>query len=328
MSDPYSKAVEAYKKGDTKKAIKNFKKAADLAEKYGKIKIKADILQSLAFAYLLDGNMTEGIKTMKEAVIIFDKTKQPIKVIEGLAYIGAINYKMNKNKLALKYYKEAERIIKEKNLYNQCRKIEADICADMGSIYDKENNFSAALECYNRAIKLYKKDGDKLGEGRTYLDLALLYYHNENYNDARSFVHKALNWLKKSSDTNSLADCYFLLGKIDFELKNWEKAISEFEKARALYEVKKNNEGIVESSLWIGASLIHIEDKELEAKKILEKSLTEAKKLKDIRIEGLCLAWLSLLKRKLGEKDAKKFKELALNKLSEIGMEKLMVKIK
>ncbi|MHA1270898.1 MAG: tetratricopeptide repeat protein [Candidatus Helarchaeota archaeon] len=328
MSDPYSKAVEAYKQGDAKKAIKYFKKSVELVDRIGRQKLKGEILQSLAFAYIMNGQSLDGIKTMKESIIIFDKLKLPIKVVEGLAYIGALNFKLKKNNLAIKYYLEAQRIIKEKKLHVQCRELEADICADLGSIYDIENKFHLALENFNRALKLYRKSENFRGEARTYLDLGIMYYHQENYDDAKSILDKAIRNLKKFNELESIADSHLTLGKVFQELKNWDSALKEYNKALSLYEIKNNPVGIAESMLGIGISYIYIKGKELDSKKYLNDTLKLFKKMKNKKLEGVCLAWLAKLKKKLGEPDAQKFKNLAIKKLSEIGKEDLFTKIK
>ncbi|MHA1310088.1 MAG: tetratricopeptide repeat protein [Candidatus Helarchaeota archaeon] len=328
MSDSYSKAVDAYKKGDSKKAIKYFKKTISILDKMGKLKLKGEILQNLAFSYVLDGQLEEGIKAMKESVLIFDKLKLSTKVVEGLAYIGALNYKKKNNKLALKYYKEAERIIKEKRLYNQCKEIEADICADLGSVYDDENNFIVALENFNRAIKLYRKSNNEKGIARTYLDIGLLNFHQENYEAAKSSIIKALKGLKRFNDIDNIADCHLILGKIYREQKNWGSSLNECEKALKFYELRENKLGIAESTLGIGIAKGSITGQEREGVKILQQSLTLIKKLKDTFLEGLCLAWIAKVKKKLGDSDSVKYKNMAIKKLSIIGKEGMLAKIK
>lgn len=328
MSDPYSKAVEAYKEGKTKKAINNFKKAINLADKLGKNKIKGEILQNLAFAYTMDGQIKEGINTMKQSVLIFEKLKLAVKLVEGLAYIAALNFKLDKIHLALKYYEEAQRIIREQRLFNQCRELEADICADIGSIYDKLEKYTPSLENYNRALKLYRKSKNPRGEARTYLDLGVMQFHQENYDEAKSNIQKAIKGLKEFNDLNNIADSYLALGNIYKEQKNWSNAISELETSLKLYEALENAPGVAESLMGIGISQAHIEGKEKECEENLKKSLDLMKKLKNEKLEGVCLAWLAKIKKKLGEKDADKYKKKAVKKLSNIGKEDLLSKIK
>ncbi|MBD3228646.1 MAG: tetratricopeptide repeat protein [Candidatus Lokiarchaeota archaeon] len=320
MSDPYSKAVEAYKSGKPKKAIKHFKKAVKLAQKIGKNKIKAEILQNLAFAYTRNNQLKEGISAMKESVLIFEKLKNPLKIVEGLAYIGALNFKMKNIKLALKYYNEAERIIKEKRLQRQCQELEADICADLGSIYDSKEKYTQSLENYNRALKLYRKAGKKIGEARTYLDLGIMNFHQDNLDEAKSNIHNALRTLERYNDLHSIADCHLSLGNIHKEQSNWENAIEEFMYSLELYKGLENPKGVAESLMGLGISQAHIKGKEEDAKENLEQSMKIAQKeIKDERIEGVCLAWLAKIKKSLGEKDAKKYKNKAVKVLSKIG---------
>ena len=328
MSDPYSKAVEAYKKGDSKNAIKHFKKAIKLADKINKQKIKGEILQTLAFAYTMDGQLQEGIKSMKASVIIFDKYKLYIKVVEGLAYIGALNFKIKQIELALKYYNEAQRIIRVKKIHNQCRELEADICADLGSIYDNKEKFVISLEKYNRALKLYRKTENKRGEARTYLDVGIMYSHQDNYDEAKTNIEKALKWLKKFNDLGSMADCHLTLGNIYKEQKNWSHSMTELKKALVIYETQNNPIGIAESIMGIGIAQGNIKGKELDAKKNLQQAIIFMEKLKDNKLEGICLAWLAKIKNNLGEPDAEKFKNKAVKILSKIGKEKLLTKIK
>jgi len=327
MSDPYSKGIEAFKKGEAKKAINNFKKAVNIASKLGKNKIKAQILENLAFAYVMNSQYTEGIKALKDAVLIFSKFKMDYKVIECLAYIGALYLKINNIELALKYYKEAQKIIREKRLYSQCRKIEADICSDLGTIFDKEQKYIQSLENYNRALKLYKKLGDKYSENAIYLDIGLMYFHKGSYDEASINVLKALKGYKEFNNINGQAECHIMLGNIYQEQNKWNSSLKEYQTALKYYTSLNEQIGVAKSKMGIGICLSHLNNNK-EALDYLIDASNIFKKLKNEELEALCYAWIGKIKQKLGDSNYKKYKDIALSKLTKLNKKNFLSKIK
>jgi tetratricopeptide (TPR) repeat protein len=86
-----------------------------------------------------------------------------------------------------------------------------------------------ALVFYDRALKLYQQIGDRHGEANTIFDLAH-FYSEVDVLKSLTYYQQSLNLYEQTGDLFSQAEVYKRLGGTYFNLKDWIKSLSFFEK--------------------------------------------------------------------------------------------------
>lgn len=144
---------------------------------------------------------------------------------------------------AVNYSNEALAIAKENNFTNE----QATIYNELGSIYDKKAEFTAALDYYNKALEINKND--KINYSNTYLNKAKIYINLENYSLAIAHLTKNLsnidstNWSNlKCAILENISRSYFLLN----DSLNGYKYLADYQKEVNNFYLYNQNKTIAE----------------------------------------------------------------------------------
>ena len=202
--DSYLKGIEAYYKGDYKKAVSTFD---NVLQKNPQNSLKIDTLyfQTLSYSKLFKVN----------------EAKNNIKQLEHLGYeLGKLYWELGKVYLNEKgqfdsaFYSEAlEQFEKARDLGITS----ADFHRDMAFCYQELGRLSKAASEYKKAL-LYK------GEAKDYLNLASLAKKMGNTEEAIQYYEKAIEIQPESNAT------YLELGRLYVKKANYSRAIDLFKK--------------------------------------------------------------------------------------------------
>ncbi|CAF4841372.1 unnamed protein product, partial [Rotaria sp. Silwood2] len=98
---------------------------------------------------------------------------------------------------------------------------------DLGSIYTKQSNYSAALQSFDKAISI-NNDDDILS--KTYLALSDTHFQMTNYRTALEYLDKSLDRIPKTEHL-MMANVYINMGKVYMAINEPEKASKILDKA-------------------------------------------------------------------------------------------------
>ncbi len=136
-----------------------------------------------------------------------------------------------------------------------------------GEIYFRQGNYSSAISNYNKFIDLYAKgktDAGKATFANAYYGLAYSYLKQDSYSSALTYFNKSaveLN-LTESKVYGVLIDCYLREADCSFLLKDYDNALTQYQKAidlnkagidyaiyqkGILYNLKGNPDSAIES---------------------------------------------------------------------------------
>ncbi|HEY4786605.1 MAG TPA: tetratricopeptide repeat protein, partial [Bacteroidales bacterium] len=146
--------------------------------------------------------------------------------------VGDIYYKTNQNDTALNLYNRSLTIFLKLNKKEGI----AQCYVKFGNIYWFTTNYDKSLEYYLKAISLYESLNHKAGIADVYYHIGSLYTVLGDNKKAISFLEKSLKYFIDYDDSEKLSELYFRLGLANFNLKNYDKAMSFYNMAKSIYD--------------------------------------------------------------------------------------------
>jgi tetratricopeptide (TPR) repeat protein len=124
------------------------------------------------------------------------------------------------------------------------KKGQAKVYNSIAVIYDRQGNYSEALKNHFISLKIKEEIGDKKGIAYSYNNIGNIYQQLENYSDAMKNYDFALKLLLELNDKKGLAAVYAGLGNVNVILKKFDVALKNEQAALKLYEELNDSYGI------------------------------------------------------------------------------------
>lgn len=123
--------------------------------------------------------------------------------------------------------------------------------ASIGVIASEENNYSVALENYQKALKIYLEIGQKNNISKTYNNIGIVYKSQGNATKALHYFKKALQ-IQEEIGEQAAATSLTNIGVIYFEQGNSSESFKYYKKAEKLFETIGNQRGFALLKNYLG----------------------------------------------------------------------------
>ena len=196
--------------GDFAEALKNYFKAAEIANEKIIIQKQGVTNITIADVYSVMGNHNNAIQYYQKAIEILRKENDSLDLAMALYNTGDEYINVKKYDTALKYFKESNHIYKKKNnlmgiAYN---------LGSMGMIYAEKGNYELAKNNINNAIEIleglsiYSPIVEFLGY------MSDIYKNQDELKTAFSYSHKSLEMAQKYKLKKQISDASLKLSKL------------------------------------------------------------------------------------------------------------------
>lgn len=211
-------------------------------------------------------------KHFTEALLHYDKEKDPIGTAEAYEGLGKVAYRQDDLSAALAHFSEALKIFEKHNykdglaglyinlgllyedtgnqnqaidFYKKGLKIaednqdivsESSCYTNLGNVYTAQKKFDLAIQSLEKSLELKKQIGSKKGEGTSLNNLGATYYEMGNQERALEYFQAAYDLYLAINDKKSSFPACNNIGSIYYDTKNYEKALYYFDRAYALAE--------------------------------------------------------------------------------------------
>lgn len=122
----------------------------------------------------------------------------------------------------------------------------------LGDLCDRMGHPDSALILMNRSLELRTNLGDQEDIAVTYNRIGRLYYNLADYQKSIECYTKAITIRETLNDPEGLAVAYYNFGRTLTNIGNYQPALEQFQKALQTFEKTKNDEGIANSCNGIG----------------------------------------------------------------------------
>jgi signal transduction histidine kinase len=273
-------------------AIYYFKKAIDLAYQLKSQDQIAKVFLDKGVYYRDNFNYFESIKSLNKALPYLEGTKET-KLLGKLNYYLAQSYFfVYSDDIAFKYYLRALKLYKkDKN------EIGIAYCYNgIGTVYSKSNP-KLGLAYLKKSLALFKKNNYYKGIATCYINMG---NGIDDFNESIVLYNKSIAVLKFQKEDYTTAVNYNNLGDCYIHLKEYDRAISYFEKALAISEGMRSKP--LHALLFLNIAQVKKEQNLLEeAINYSNLSLDYSKKIGDVEIEAENILALSSIYEELGD---------------------------
>lgn len=111
---------------------------------------------------------------------------------------------------------------------------------NIGLIFEKKGEYEKAMEHLLEAAKIWEESNTQTELARVYLNIGLIHFRNENYNLSKKYYEKSLEIRKKINDREGIALVYNNMAILNFSQENYDQVRSYFQEAYDIYKEEEN----------------------------------------------------------------------------------------
>ena len=237
-----AKANALYASGDNSAAIEHHEKAIEL---YNALKLEKELARTLSSSMqplILLGEYDRAFKAAERAREIFTRLNEPQRLARLEINLGNIYHRQDRFEEAIAHY---ERAYADLLPYKDAEGITV-VLSNMAMCLISLNDFSRALDCYQKARQACERYGMPLLRDQADYNIAYLYYFRGEYSRAIEMLLATRRSCEISGDAYRFALCLLDLSDIYLELNLSEEAremahegFARFEKLSMAYEAAK-----------------------------------------------------------------------------------------
>lgn len=190
----------------------------------------------------------------KRALVYQREALELLKSEKSKAYYGLLSNMSIALKQAQDFDNSLDALLEVRDYFikQDDKKSIAIIENNLGELY-RENfkDFETAIEHYHRAIKLNKSINDNHQLAQNYHNMSLSLNNINQQDSANFYIQKAIEIKTNNGDLGGLASSFYALGTIEYENKEYDKAIASFEKSLGISEEYKIAPGLFHANLGL-----------------------------------------------------------------------------
>ncbi|MBX7222880.1 MAG: CHAT domain-containing protein [Blastocatellia bacterium] len=191
-----------------------------------------------AVGWLNLGSIYGDLGTPEKALISYEKALSLFRELgnrrgeaTALSSLGTFYGPLKKQAKAIECFNQSLQIKRDLSLVVQ----EAQTLNSLGRIYYDSGDWEKAVEHYNQALALLSKSGPP-SSPQLFMNLGAVYNKLHRFDEARDVSEKCLQLTRKQGDQSRESSAWYGLATTDYNLKNYQSALTNIEKAIQLNE--------------------------------------------------------------------------------------------
>ena len=219
-------------KGNTPRALYNFKRSLKIRESLKDKKGIATTLNNIGLSYNYQGNNPKALEHYQRSLISYENIDDRKGIAMSLNNIGIIYHQQENYPAALDYY---DRSLKVKEEIGDSKGI-AVALSNMGSVYTNYNQFPKALDYHERSLKIREQIKDINGIASSLMNIGAIYKQQEDYAKAIEYLGRSLAIDEEIGNKRGVVQSLVNLGSIYNVLGIYNKAMNACQRSLDLSE--------------------------------------------------------------------------------------------
>ncbi|MGC9366589.1 MAG: tetratricopeptide repeat protein [bacterium] len=145
---------------------------------------------------------------------------------------------------------------------NDNLKDHSDLYCHLGKLYQQQNKYGEALECYRKAETIKIALNDIKGLGDLYTHIGILNINTEKFDYAIECLKKAMQFYQQVDENASIAHCLNNIGSVMWHQHRFEKALDYFNQAFKIWKKHDDQNSLIKAYSNLG--LVYFDKKQVE----------------------------------------------------------------
>ncbi|GHM99063.1 hypothetical protein WSM22_05530 [Cytophagales bacterium WSM2-2] len=222
-------AIVAANRGNHTLALELFAKAKKFYERNPFPWDLVNLLGEIGYLQGQVSNYETSLKYFYQALQLAEKNRYRRQVAMLHFRIARVYYLMEQNALA----EEFSRKSLDYSVAQGLEKEEAYVLNQLALLAGRKGQFKEALEYFDRALELRRKNGNVIGEAGIYGNMGDLYEKMNEYKKAEEFMSKALAIAEQADYAMGKCYSYQAIGQLYLKTKDYQKARYYLDKGEA-----------------------------------------------------------------------------------------------
>ena len=252
-------------------ATKNLLKSIEFSRKTKYYKMWSSSYNQLGLIALENDNHDKALQYYLQALQISEKQDIPVIKSRVLTNLGYLNYVLKDTLKALSYYNQNIQFAEKYSFYNQI----SFSCQMAASLY-KQKDRKKAMDYFNKALSVVKKERNLVIELNLYINLSDFYLNdpkNNGLKEAYFYLKKAVEVQNQVADKSPEFYINFNFGGYYYNVNKFDLAIDYYNKA---LDLAKNNAYSSEKlGLYKSVSNCYVAKQDYQKALLFEKKYTK-----------------------------------------------------
>ncbi len=231
--------------------------ACSLAENLSYLKGIGDCKVRLGILSQNEGDFSRAIIYHKEALEIRKNYADVVPIASTYNNIGICHLYQDNYAKALEYFNNGILVLNEKGVY--INRIKGSLYNNLSDTYKYMGALKLAVIHLDSSLYIWNKTKNNIDRANTLLSKSDLLLKLDNLPSALIILQESLKFFTREEDKNGQARCFISLGNIYFDVKDYELALSYYNKASNLKKYLNLND---QAYLFSNFGVIHKEKKQ------------------------------------------------------------------
>jgi len=157
----------------------------------------------------------------------------------------------------------------------------------IGATHIDRNELTIGLAYLSEALVIRQNIGDSAGIANIYNLMGGIFEKQIKYDSALLLFEKGLAMREGLGDIRAIANSAYAMGMLYIEIGDYDKAIASLDRAKSIYIRLEEQTGLCITNTYLALAMHH-SGKTAEAKRLIQKSFTDAKKFNNPTLIGNC----------------------------------------
>ncbi len=194
----------------------------------------AEIRRKIAKTWELQGRYDEALQYLNLTREMLSETERSPELARIYNDMAWVDLQRGIYDDALHLCQEGIEIAEQLSRGEKNHRLQAELQHTLGSIHLRKAEHKLAIANFQSSAEDWQAIDDFYNIGRTYNNLAVVYWQRGDYGLAAQYINRSLEEFSKVGYTYGTAMCYNNLGAISYTLGNYAQAIAHYEKSLSI----------------------------------------------------------------------------------------------
>ena len=191
----------SFQRGDFEQAILNWREAAKLYEKEGKLSKQSEAITKLSRAYQSIGQYMKALENLKFALTLARKSGNRMRIASVLGSIGDVYIAIGPADKAYQFLNKGLSMARDLRDFG----LSATILNNLGNVFTSQKKYKQAIGAYLEVVMLAKKTGNHSLAAVALINAAIASAKNGQHKESKSLLDKALDQIQGLSHSHDKA---------------------------------------------------------------------------------------------------------------------------